>query len=105
MNDLHPILDHFIASILDIATRTAIAGCVPNQLNVFILITAKGSLAFPHRSQAFPASTGSVTVTNDDPDFRFLNHGCFPSHNNQIGCKTKMHYIMFVLEILRPKNQ
>jgi hypothetical protein len=81
MNDLHPIPDHFIARILDIAAWTAVTGCIPNQLNIFILITAKGTLTFPHRTQAFSARTGSVTVTNDDPDF------CFLSLNNNFSGK------------------
>lgn len=52
MDDLRAVLDHFLAGIFDIASRTAIAGGVAHQFHLFASIDAERPLAVTQRSQA-----------------------------------------------------
>jgi hypothetical protein len=72
VDHLHPIFDHLIPSILNVPAWAAIAGGIAHHLNRLIFVPFKGAFAISKRSQAFPSSTGAITVTNDDPNFRQL---------------------------------
>ena len=74
MNDIHAILDHLFAGILDVAARTTIARRKTNQLHSLPAYMLKAPSLFRSAAQALPACAAAVAIADNDSDLRLRTH-------------------------------
>lgn len=72
MYDIYSVLDHLLASILNISAWATITSRIAHQFQVYICIDAEGTFSVSHSSQALSASTSPIAVADNNS-----NPGCF----------------------------
>jgi hypothetical protein len=76
---MNAVPNHFIACILNISARAAVAGRVAHQRQIIIFITAECAFSLPQRSETFSPCAGAIAVTYDDPNIYILTQGYSPN--------------------------